>query len=75
MVGCGSGEKLAEVKLEIERAQGAGHWAAEAQKLAGERDELKARISALAAKGKRAVADRDHWQAEATRLAAESNMA
>ena len=68
-------KKLAEVKLEIERAQGSGHWAAEAQKLAGERDELRARISMLTAKGKRVVADRDRWQAEATRLAAESNMA
>ena len=64
-------KKLAEVKLEIERAQGAGHWAAEAQRLAEERDELKARISALAAKGKRVVADRDRWQAEANRLGAE----
>jgi hypothetical protein len=44
---------------------------AEVTRLSAERDALRERISVLASRGKRVVADRDRWEAEAKRLASE----
>jgi len=46
-------------------------WAARSHAISQERDALKLRVSDLAAKGRRVVADRDGWEAEANRLTTE----